>query len=130
MDGAQAPAGAFDSVRALGATLVDAAGTRVELALVELREQGERRKQLAVLAVTGAVFLVMALLLAAFLAIAFFWDTYRIAAIATVTLLYLGIAAAAFLQLRAKARAMPAPFEATLRELAADREMLKEWRGH
>ena len=127
MDEARAPEGAFDSLRALGATLFDAAGTRIELALVELREQGEHRKQLVVLAVTGAVFLVMALLLAAFFVVVLFWDTYRLAAIGAVTLLYLAIAAAAFLRLRARAQAMPAPFEATLRELAADRDMLREW---
>lgn len=118
----------LDGLRTLCATLIDAAGTRAELALVELREQGEHRKALLILAVTGGVFLVMGLLLAAFFVVVLFWDTYRLAAIAGVTLLYLGIAAAAFLLLRAKARAAPRPFEATLRELAADREMLKEWR--
>ena len=92
--------------------------------------RGEYRKQLVTLAVVGGVFLVMGLLLAAFFVVVLFWDTYRLAAIAAVTLLYLGIAAAAFLRLRARARAMPAPFEATLRELSADRDMLKDWRGH
>jgi uncharacterized membrane protein YqjE len=115
----------FASLRALAATLYDAAGTRVELALVELREQGERRRELLVLAFVGGVFLAMGLLLAAFFVVVLFWDTYRIAAIAGVTLLYLGVGAAALLRMRAKARAMPPPFEATLRELAADREMLR-----
>ena len=130
MEEPRAPGGAFDSLRALGATLFDAAETRIELALVELRERAEYRKQFLILAVTGGVFLVMGLLLAAFFVVVLFWDTYRLAAIAAVTLLYLGIAAAAFLRLRANARATPPPFEATLRELSADREMLKEWRGH
>ena len=129
MEEAPAPKGAFDSLRALGATLLDAVETRIELALVELREQGVYRRQLVILAVTGGVFLVIGLLLAAFFVVVLFWDTYRLAAIAAVTLLYLGIAAAAFLRLRAKARAMPAPFETTLQELSADREMLRQWRG-
>ena len=128
MEDGPAPKGALDSLRTLGATFFEAAGTRIELALVELREQGEYRKEIVVLAVAGGAFLVMGLLLAAFFVVVLFWDTYRLTAIAAMTLLYLGIAAAAFLRLRAKARAMPAPFEATLGELAADREMLKEWR--
>jgi uncharacterized membrane protein YqjE len=118
-------AGALDSLRALGATLVEAVETRVELALVELREEGERRKAMLVLAVTGALFLSLGLLLAAFFVVVFFWDTHRLEAIAGVTLLYLGIAAGAFLRLRANARSAPAPFEATLRELAADRDLLR-----
>jgi uncharacterized membrane protein YqjE len=118
-------AGPLDSLRALGATLVEAVETRVELALVELREEGERRKAMLVLAVTGALFLSLGLLLAAFFVVVFFWDTHRLEAIAGVTLLYLGIAAGAFLRLRANARSAPAPFEATLRELAADRDLLR-----
>ena len=128
MEEPRARTGVFASLSALGATLYDAAGTRVELALVELREQGERRRELLVLAFVGGVFLAMGLLLVAFFVVVLFWDTYRIAAIAGVTLLYLGVGAAALLRMRAKARAMPPPFEATLRELAADREMFKEKR--
>ncbi len=92
-------------------------------------EQAAQRKALLILAVAAAVFGAMGLLLIAFFVVVIFWDTYRLTAIAAVTLLYLGIAAGALLRLRAKARAMPPPFEATLRELAADREMLKDWRG-
>jgi uncharacterized membrane protein YqjE len=121
----RAPSGPLDSLRALGATLVDAAGTRIELALVELREAGERRKEQLVLAVTGGLFFLMGMLLAAFFVVVLFWDTHRLAAIGGVTLLYLGIAAWALLSLRGKMRAAPPPFEATLRELQADRDMLK-----
>jgi uncharacterized membrane protein YqjE len=122
--------GVLDGLRKLGATLIDAVGTRAELALVEFHEQAEHRKALLILAVIGGVFLVMGLLLAAFFVVVIFWDTNRLAAIGAVTLLYLGIAATAFLRLRSKARTAPRPFEATLRELAADREALKEWREH
>ncbi len=124
MEEPRGPQGILDSLRTLGATLADAASTRAELAVVEFREQAAQRKALLVLAVIGGVFLTLGLLLAALLVIVIFWDTYRIAAAAGVTLLYLAIAAGAFLRLRTKARDMPAPFEATLRELAADREAL------
>ena len=39
--------GLFGSARALGATLLDIASTRAELALLELKEEGERRKVIA-----------------------------------------------------------------------------------
>ncbi len=117
--------GPIASLRALGATLLELVGTRGELALVELREEGERRKEMLGLALAGALFLGLGLLLAALFVVAVFWDTYRLAAIGVVTLLYLGIAAGAFMRLREKLRSSPPPFEATLRELAADRELLR-----
>ena len=113
------------SLRSLGTTLVEIVATRVELALVELREEGLWRRQALVLAVVGGLFLAMGLLLAAFFFVVLFWDSHRLAAIAAVTLLYLSIAAVAFLRLRTRSRNRPPPFEATLRELAADREALR-----
>ena len=121
----QSPPGPAESLRALGATLMEMIETRAELALVELRELGERRKEALVLAVAGGLFLAMGLLLAAFFVVVFFWDSHRLAAIAGVTFFYLAIALIAFLRLRAKARASPPPFEATLRELASDRDLLR-----
>ncbi len=123
----QPPPGPAESLRTLGATLMEMIETRAELALVELRELGERRKEALWLAIAGGLFLAMGLLLAAFFVVVIFWDDHRLAAIAGVTLLYLAIAAFAFLRLQARSRASPPPFEATLRELAKDRDIL---RGH
>ena len=125
MEGPAAAEGVAASLRSIGATLLDMAGTRAELALVEFREEGERRKRMLFLAVAAAAFLAMALLFAGALVVAFFWNSYRLAAIAGVTLVYLGVAAAAAARLAAMARASPPPFEATLRALAADRDLLK-----
>jgi uncharacterized membrane protein YqjE len=118
-------AGPAASLRALGATLLEMLGTRAELAVVELREEGERRKRMLVLALAGALFLALGLLLAAMFVVVLFWDEHRLLALGAVTLLYLGIAAFAFLRLRQEQLAAPPPFEATLRELAADRELLR-----
>jgi uncharacterized membrane protein YqjE len=112
------------SLRALGATLLELVGSRIELAVVELREEGERRKGMLVLAAVGALFMALGLLLVAGFIVLLFWDTHRLAALGVVTLVYLGIAAFCFLRLRQQQLSAPAPFEATLRELAADREML------
>lgn len=118
-------AGIGASLRALGATVLDLLGTRGELALVELREEGERRKEWLILALAGALFLALGLLLAALLVVVFFWDTHRLVALAAVTLVYLGIAAAAFVELQRRLRQAPPPFEATLAELKADVEWIR-----
>ena len=78
-----------------------------------------------VLALAGALFLGMGLLLAALFVVVIFWDTHRLAALGAVTFLYLGIAAIAFARLREKVRTSPPPFEATIRELAADRDLIR-----
>ncbi len=122
---ARSGTGPVASLRALGATLLEVVATRTELAVVELREEGERRKGELVLVAVGALFLALGLLLVALLVVVFFWDTHRMVALGGVTALYLGIAAFAFLRLRARVAAAPQPFEATLRELAADRELLR-----
>lgn len=117
--------GLLTSARALGATLLDILGTRAELALLELREEGERRKAILALLVVAILFFALGLLLVALFVVVLFWDTHRLAAVAAMTLLYLAVAATAFTRVVARVRASPPPFEATLRELAADREALR-----
>jgi uncharacterized membrane protein YqjE len=117
--------GALDSLRALGSTVVELIGTRAQLLALELREEGERRKQMLALALAAGLFLALGLLLVAFLVVVLFWDTHRLAAIGAVTVLYLGIGAWAFARLNEKARASPPPFQATLAEFASDLEMLR-----
>jgi uncharacterized membrane protein YqjE len=121
------PQGPLSSLRALGATLVALVHTRVELAVVELREEGERRKRMLVLAVAAGVFLTLAAGLLALFVVVLFWDTHRLAAAGGVTLAYVAIGVFALLRLKEQARNSPPPFEATLAELARDVETL---RGH
>lgn len=112
--------GLRDALRAAGATLNELLRVRGALFAVELREEIERRKHLLALAVIGAVFLHMALVLLTLLVAVTFWDTHRIGAIAAMAVLYLGCAAAAFIRLRVRAAASPVPFAATLCELGQD----------
>lgn len=116
--------GPVDSLRALGATVMELVAARAELAMVELREQGERRKEIVALAAACAVFALLGMLLVTLFVLAVFWDTHRLAAIAGMALLYLGIAAGAYGLMRAKMALAPPPFEATMREFAADRDLL------
>lgn len=118
------PAGLTASLRALGATLAELLAARAELAVVELRQEGERKKEMIALAAAGALFLALGLLVATIFIVVLFWDTHRLAAIGGVAIAYLALSAAAFGRLRRRAATNPPPFEATLREFAADRDML------
>lgn len=117
--------GPVESVRTLGATLVALLRVRVELIAIELREEVERRKHLLMLALLAALFLACALMLLAFFVVVFFWDTYRLTAIACVTLIYLGVGGWAFLRFRSFLAESPPAFAATLKEFENDLDMLQ-----
>ena len=112
--------GLFDALRAIGGTLNEVVRVRGALFAIELAEEVERRKRLLVLAAVGAAFLHMALVLLSVLVAAVFWDTHRIAAIATMTIAYLACGTAALLRMRRESAAAPSPFAATLAELDRD----------
>lgn len=115
---------AAPSLRRLAARLAALLGTRIELAVVELRQEGERRKDMLVLALVAALFFALALLCASLLVVVAFWETHRLAALASVTAVHGIVAALAVARLQRLQRASPPPFEATLAELARDREAL------
>lgn len=98
--------------------------TRLDLLVVELEEEKERLKQAVLLAVAGMFCLSFALLLLTLFVVVAFWDSHRLIALGGLTLLYFLMGVAALLVLRAKARARPRPFSATLDEISKDRERL------
>ena len=118
--------GLIGSLRNLGATTLALIRTRVELVATEFAEEKERRKEMLILAVVGALFLALGLLLVAFFVVVLFWDNYRLLATGVVTLAYLGIGAWALVKLRRKIRESPPPFAATLAEFENDLELLKK----
>ena len=113
------------SLRALAASFLGLVRTRVELAIVELQEEGERKKAVLVLAATAGVFLTLGALLFAIFIIVCFWDTHRVAAAGVMTLLYLAIGAYSLMRLKQSAAASPPPFAATLEELKRDVDALR-----
>jgi len=116
---------AGESLQALVASLLALVRNRVELAVVEFREERERRKQMVLLGIVAGVFFALAALLFALFIVVLFWDSHRIAAAAGVTVVYLAIAAGALASLRKRLRELPPPFEASLAELARDVEALR-----
>ena len=124
-DPPRAERGPLDSLRTLGTTFYTLVGARVELAVTEFREEGERRKEMLVVAVVAGVFLSLAALLLALFIVVVFWDEHRVAAAGAVTLAYLGIGAYAVMRLKRLVRESPPPFEATLAEFAKDAEAMR-----
>ena len=108
----------------LGASLLGLVRTRLELASVELAEERDRvQQQLTLLVAAMATFMFAALFVATWV-IAYFWDTYRLTAIAIVAIVFAG-AGALLLMLRAQvAKTAPAPFAATIAEFERDRAAL------
>ncbi len=116
------PAGA---AKALGADLVALLKLRAELAALEFEEEAARRKRLLLLGAVTAVFALATLLLVAFLVVVVFWDTYRVAALAGVTIVY-GLAGSwAYRRFRDVATNSPPPFAATVAEFRKDLEMFR-----
>jgi len=108
----------------LGASLLGLVRTRLELASVELAEERDRvQQQLTLLVAAMATFMFAALFVATWV-IAYFWDTYRLTAIAIVAIVFAG-AGALLLMLRAQAaKTAPTPFAATIAEFERDRAAL------
>ncbi|MBL8512260.1 MAG: phage holin family protein [Betaproteobacteria bacterium] len=114
-----------DTLRQFGATLLALVHTRAELAVLELQEEAQRRKQLVILGAIAAVFFALGLLLLAVFIIVLFWDSHRLLACLGVTLVYLGIGAGALWRMIDQARRSPPPFAATLKELNEDLNALR-----
>lgn len=120
MDPALAP-----TLRALGAALLAAFATRIELAAAELEGEAERTGRMLVLASIAAMcgFFVLALLTA--LVVAAFWDTARLWSLAVVALVYALSGTICVVRLQALRAAREPLLSATITELRSDRDALK-----
>ena len=120
--------GVVGAMAQLGASALAILRTRLELASVEFAEARERIKEMVLLAAVGTVLGLFALLFASLFVIAWFWDSYRLAAVGGVTLFYIAITVLVFARLRKISRDAPAPFAATLEELENDAAALRRHR--
>lgn len=107
-------------IRALTSSLLEIVQTRLELVGADLELQAERLRLLVALLLGGLLFLALALVFLSVLAIAAFWDTHRLAAIAAVAALHLTAGIGCLLWLRRLVRSGPRPFDATIAELRQD----------
>lgn len=119
-----APDGLRGAVGRLGAAAIALVQTRAELASAELDEARERAKDRLVLVVVAVVCFAVATLAATAFVVVLFWDTYRLTAIAAVTLAYAAGGLLALWRFDVRRRTDPRPFAATLAELERDRQWL------
>ena len=117
--------GLFQSLNNIVGTVVSIAHTRLQLLTTELQEEVGQVARLLVWAFIALSAGMMGLFLGALTVIFAFWDTHRILAALLMTGAFFVLAIAAGLILRLNLGAKPPLLDATLAELAKDRDMLK-----
>jgi uncharacterized membrane protein YqjE len=115
--------GALSAAKRLIQTLHDIAENRVELFLVELKEERARFFDTLLLAAVGIVCALMTLVMLTLTVVVVFWDTHRLLVLVTVTVVYAAAAAAAFIAVRARLQRWRA-FSETLEQIKKDRSCL------
>jgi uncharacterized membrane protein YqjE len=113
----------------LGAALTGLVRTRLELATIEFEEERSRATEALVLVLIAVLCFAFALVAASALVVVWFWDTYRIAALLGLVLVYLAIGLLVLWRLAARRRRAERPFAGTLAELERDRAWLAEQFG-
>ncbi|NWF56776.1 MAG: phage holin family protein [Syntrophaceae bacterium] len=118
------PAGLFDSAKRLAATLLAVAHARVELFSVELEEEWVRISSILTWSLVAMFCAGIGVVLATLFLVFALWDAHPLLALGIPAALFLVIAGLSWRLVRAKARAKPRPFAASLAELAKDRDQL------
>jgi uncharacterized membrane protein YqjE len=115
----------LESLRSMAQTAIAAIHTRLELAAVEMEEQGARAAQILVYAALAGFCLALAIVLGAVLLVVLFWDSGRVAILASLTGLFAAGATALGLAARKVLRERPRALAATLAELRNDLAALR-----
>lgn len=123
-ENAHRPRGLFDSLRALLATITELVQTRLELAGTEVEEQVARLASLLIWSIVALFLGFAAIVLIAIALIVAFWDTHRVLVAAGLAGLFAVLAGVALANLLTQVRERPRLFQATLDELAKDRQRL------
>jgi uncharacterized membrane protein YqjE len=114
----------FDSLRQLLATLAGVAHTRIELLGTEVEEQVARLTSMLLWAIVSLFLAFTTVVLFAVAILVAFWDTNRILVAVLLAVGFAALALIAWLRVRAVAWGRPHLFQATLEELAKDRDRL------
>ena len=121
---AEASSSLMESIKRLLSTLTSIVSTRLELLANELQEERLHLTQMLVLALfTLFCFGIGVLLLTAFIVV-LFWDEHRLAALGTLSVVFLALGVLTAMLLRSKMEAKSKLFSVSLAELAKDREQL------
>jgi uncharacterized membrane protein YqjE len=112
--------GLFSTATRLFKTVCDAVENRLELFLIELKEERLKLFAVLLLAAAGVVCLLMTLVMVTLTVVVIFWDTHRLLVLSLATAAYAGMAVAAFIALRVRLQRWQA-FSATLDQIKKDR---------
>ena len=108
----------------LGASVLGLMRTRLELAAIELDQERERAIEALILVHVAVLSFAFALLAASTLVVIWFWDSYRIAALSSMTIAYLVIGLVALWRFTRPRQPDDRPLAGTLSELERDRAWL------
>ncbi|MHB1084575.1 MAG: phage holin family protein [Thiobacillus sp.] len=119
-----ASAGLFESLKTLSVSLLSIVQTRLELLSTDVAEEREQLTSFLVLVMVALGCLGVGVVLLTMLIVVVFWETHRLLALAGLTGLFLaaGIGLGWFAMHRVRTK--PRLFEASLAELAKDRQHL------
>jgi len=117
--------GMLRSLGNLAATVVGIAHTRLELLTTEVREEVQRAAQLLLWSAVALLAAMLAAFLGALTVIFYYWETHRLLAALLVTAAFALVAVLAVCMMFAKLHSKPPLLDATLKELAHDREQLR-----
>ena len=117
--------GLFGSLKDLLATLSALVRTRLELLGTELEEQVTRLAMLLVWSIVGLFLVFIAVILAAVALLVVFWDSHRVLVAVCLAGTASVLAIGAWLAVMAQLKSRPRMFQATLDELAKDRQRLE-----
>jgi uncharacterized membrane protein YqjE len=116
--------GLFESLKALSASLVSIAHTRLELLSTDIAEEREHVISLLVMGLVALFCLGVGIVLLAILIAVAFWESHRLMALGGLTGFFLLAGAGLVWLALHKARTKPRLFEASLAELSKDRQHL------
>lgn len=117
-------AGLFDSLKKLTATLLGIVSTRLELLATELEEERAWLGSMLVWTLVALFCAALGIVLATLWVVVYFWDSYRLLALAVLTLLFLLGAVLSWRVVLGKVRAKPRLFSTSIAEMSKDREQL------
>lgn len=105
-------------------TLMSMLQTRLEMAALELGDEKARLLSLIFTGLAASIFMGFAVLMGSLLVVAWFWDTYRLAALAGLAVFYAVLAWLLWRRLQSALENQPPAFAYTLAELSRDRDAL------
>jgi uncharacterized membrane protein YqjE len=123
-DAAPESRGLFESLKTLAATLLAMAHTRLRLLSTDLEEERERLFSVVVAGLVALFCLEVGVVLVTVFVVVSFWDGNRLLALGTLAGLFLLAGLLALARILYQLKTKPRLFNATLAELAKDREQL------